>query len=62
MTGNETGPTNSQELNEELKSLLRRAHENGIDIDGGWECRNGSIDPDWDVIITEVTKPEQTEE
>ena len=62
MTDKETGPTNSQELNEELKSLLRQAHDNGIGIDGGWECRNGPEHPDWDVLITEVTKTEQTDD
>jgi len=29
------------ELNAKLKTLLRRAHDNGVDVEGGWDCRNG---------------------
>ena len=56
MTTEETSLTTQAELNAELKSLLSRAYTNGIDIEGGWECRNGAEHPDWDVIITEVRK------
>ena len=40
----------------ELRSLLRRAHESGVDVEGGWECRNGDGVPDWDVVVTEIEK------
>lgn len=56
MTTEETPPSSKEELNAELKSLLRRAHENGVDVQGGWECRNGAEHPDWDVLISEVEK------
>ncbi len=61
MTAEETPVTTKTELNEELRELLYGAHENGIDVRGGFECRNGAEHPDWDVIITEVTKPESPE-
>lgn len=61
MTVEDTSLTTKTELNEELKELLCRAHENGIDVRGGFECRNGLDHPDWDVIVTEVTKPEFSE-
>lgn len=41
----------------ELRALLRRAHRTGVDVEGGWECRNGAEHPDWDVIVAEVEKP-----
>lgn len=44
------------DLNAELKSLLRRAYANEIDIEGGWECLNHDDHPNWDVIVTEVRK------
>ena len=59
MTAEETAITSEEELNEALKALLRRAHENGIDVRGGWECRNGEEHPDWDLVVTEVRKNEE---
>ena len=41
----------------ELAALLSRAHDTGVAVEGGWECRNGDGDPDWDVVVTEVEKP-----
>ncbi|MXV60780.1 hypothetical protein GS429_01575 [Natronorubrum sp. JWXQ-INN-674] len=61
MTTEETALTSREELNTELKALLRRAYNNGVDVEGGWECRNGSEHPDWDVIVTEVQKNEDSE-
>lgn len=56
MTSEETPPTSNAELNAALKTLLRRAYDNEVDVEGGWECRNGGEHPDWDVIVTEVRK------
>lgn len=48
--------TNEADLNDALGSLLRSAHDNGIVVEGGWECRNGPDKPDWDVIVSRVQK------
>lgn len=56
MTAEETPLTSEEALNAELIALLRRAHTGGIEVKGGWDCRNGPEHPDWDVIITEVRK------
>ncbi|WP_317176067.1 hypothetical protein [Halomontanus rarus] len=61
MTSEETSLASKEELNVELKDLLRRAYESGIDVEGGFECRNGVEHPDWDVIVTEVEKNEHSE-
>ncbi|QSG02857.1 hypothetical protein [Natranaeroarchaeum sulfidigenes] len=61
MTSEETPVTSKAELNDELKALLLRAYENGIDVEGGFECRNGVEHPDWDVIVTEVEKNDHSE-
>jgi len=61
MTSEEASLTSKEELNAELKALLRRAYESGIDVEGGFECRNGADHPDWDVIVTEVEKNEHSE-
>ena len=53
--------TSEEELHTELRALLLRAHEGGVDVEGGWDCRNGSGDPDWDVIVSEVRKKEGSE-
>jgi len=61
MTSEEPPLTSKEELNAELQALLLRAYESGIDVEGGFECRNGAEHPDWDVIVTEVTKNEHSE-
>ncbi len=53
--------SSAEELNRELRTLLRRAHEAGINVEGGWECRNGADTPDWDVVVTEVVKNDGSE-
>ncbi|XVH32214.1 hypothetical protein ACNS7O_03255 [Haloferacaceae archaeon DSL9] len=62
MTSEEPPLTSKEELNAELKALLRRAYNSGINVEGGWECRNGADHPDWDVIITEIRKREDSAE
>lgn len=57
----ETPLSSEDEFNTELKALLIRAYDAGIDVEGGWECRNGGEHPDWDVIVTEVRKNEGSE-
>lgn len=61
MTAEESPVTSEEELHTELQSLLRQAHQNGVIVEGGWDCRNGSEHPDWDVLITEVQKSEQAD-
>jgi hypothetical protein len=61
MTSEETPLTSKAKLNAELKTLLITAYEKGIDVEGGFECRNGVEHPDWDVIVTEVEKNEKLE-
>jgi hypothetical protein len=61
MTSKEAPLTSKEELNAELKALLRTAYESGIDVEGGFECRNGVEHPDWDVIVTEVEKNDRSE-
>ena len=61
MTSAETPLTSKAELNAELKALLRRAYESGLDVEGGFECRNGVEHPDWDVIVTAVEKNDRPE-
>lgn len=61
MTSEEPPLTSNAELNAELKALLLRAYEDGLDVEGAFECRNGVEHPDWDVIVTEVEKNEHSE-
>lgn len=56
MTAEENQPASKEELSAELQGLLVSAYENGIDVEGGFECRNGPENPDWDVVVTEVEK------
>lgn len=54
---NSDGPTTKQEFTSRLDSLLRSAHRNGVEIEGGWAVRTDETNqPDWGVEIYEVTK------
>lgn len=46
------------DLHDELAALLERAHENGVNVRGGWECPNGGDPPAWDVVVTAVRSSE----
>ncbi|ELY65691.1 hypothetical protein [Natrinema versiforme] len=61
MTPDKISPSSEAEVRAELKALLRRAYDSDLEIEGGWDCRNGTEYPDWDVIITEVRKNEEPE-
>jgi hypothetical protein len=56
MIDGDSAISSESEFHAELQALLQRAHANSIDVEGGWECRNGADHPDWDVIVTEVEK------
>lgn len=45
--------TSEADLNNELATLLRRAHREGLDVRGGWECA-GEETLVWDVVVTEA--------
>jgi hypothetical protein len=60
MTAEKPPITSKAQLQAELQAVLRRASEDGIDVRGGFDCRNGDQHPDWDVIITEVEKNGQS--
>lgn len=51
------GPTTEREFHDGLGTLLRQAHKNGVDVEGGWEYRHMEPElPDWGVEIYVVTK------
>lgn len=39
-----------------LQTLLLSALENGLDLRGAWEYRNGEAYPDLEIIVTELAK------
>lgn len=39
------------EFNTALRTLIESAHENGVDVEGGWECQTAAESPDWDVVV-----------
>lgn len=61
MSSEEPSLASKAELNAEIRSLLVRAHENGVEVNGGYECRNGAESPDWDVVVTELKKDQRAE-
>ncbi|WP_252700358.1 hypothetical protein [Natronosalvus vescus] len=61
MTTTEDALSSDEDFQAELQALLLRAYTADIDLEGGWDCRNGDGHPDWDVIVTEVRKPDEQE-
>jgi len=57
------GPTTRREFEDALGALLRAAHDNGVDVVGGYAYRNDpASDPDWGVEVHEVAKLEPSRE
>lgn len=54
------GPA-GQSNRDERRDLLVGSVAVGVDVEGGWECRNGEASPDWDVVVTEMQKPPSSE-
>jgi hypothetical protein len=61
MSADDAPPLSEDEFSEELQHLLLRGADNGIQVEGAWECWNGPDYPDYDVVVTEVKKNDQTE-
>lgn len=59
MSSDDAGVTSDADFRAELQTLLTQAHDNGVTVEGGWDCRNGDDHPDWDIIVTEVEKPDE---
>lgn len=54
-------PSTEAGFRRDLQSLISRAHEAGVDVAGGWECRDEEGRPDWDVVISELQSPDSPE-
>ncbi|WP_299268686.1 hypothetical protein [Halorientalis sp.] len=39
-----------------LSELIHTAHQNGIDVEGGWGVDGEDGHPDWDVVVTVVDR------
>lgn len=48
-------------FNTALQKLVQTAYANGVDIEGGWECRTTTADPDWEIMILELAKKDSQE-
>lgn len=48
--------TTEEAFDTALQQLVQAAYANGVDIEGGWECRTTTDDPDWEIMILEVAK------
>lgn len=59
MSSEDSSINSSDEFVEELEDLLRRAYRSGVDVEGGWVCRNGDSHPDWEAVIVEMSKPDR---
>lgn len=57
MSADRNPPDSRTELEAHFQELLLEAYERGVNVEGGFECRNGDGHPDWDVIVAEVQKP-----
>lgn len=59
MTTNGTptgGPTSKDELNEAFGALVCSAHQNGVDVTGGYDVRNRDDVPNWGIEVYVVEK------
>lgn len=48
-------PTSKAELQEALAVLIQQSHQNGVDIEGGYElCSPEKTMPDWDCVCVRL--------
>lgn len=48
--------TTATQFEELLSTLLLAAHENGIDVSGGWEAHDQTQALEWDVVVTPLAR------
>lgn len=53
--------TTEEAFDTALQKLVQAAYANGVNIEGGWKCRTTTTDPDWEIMILEVTKKDTQE-
>lgn len=54
-TPDPNGPTTESEFDARLRALVHAAHDNGIDVEGGWSARTDRDErPDWGIEIYRV--------
>jgi len=61
MSDDERTISSEAEFTEKIHQLLKEAHRGGVDVEGAYECRNGSAYADWDIVITVMSKPEKSD-
>jgi hypothetical protein len=54
MTDESNDPTTPGEFDEALSALIRSAHENGVEVEGGWDVADDGTTT-WAVEITRVS-------
>jgi hypothetical protein len=47
----------AEEFNDALAELLVAGVDAGVDVGGGWTCRNGDDHDDWEVVVTLLSDP-----
>lgn len=51
----EDSPSSKAELQDALASLIQESHQNGVDIEGGYELRSPEKTmPDWDCVCVQL--------
>lgn len=45
-----------------LERIVREAHRNGVDVEGGWECSIQDADIEYDVVVTRIGRRAETAE
>lgn len=53
MTAN-SDPTTRTEFRNRLDDLITDARRNGVDVEGGWACRETADQADYEVLISKV--------
>lgn len=48
--------TSRAALSGAIERLLQNAHDNGVDVEGSFEIRNGPTYPDWEAQVHELAK------
>lgn len=53
-------PETEAEFREQMATVIRRAEDNGVNVEGGYQFRTTKDRPDWSMEIVRLSKPNST--
>ena len=53
-------PETKEEFHDRMRTLVQSAESNGIDLRGGYVVQSETGQHDWELVLTQIVKPEMS--